>query len=67
MAERAAEMATSELVLRILNELVRGTVDEWDRRGTMELAVKVLQGAVGLEQTPDYARLQTTLLERGAM
>ncbi len=67
VAERAASLTPSATTLSIMNSLVRGTSDEWDRRGTAEKAVAVLARAGDLDGTPEYERLRTTLLERGAM
>jgi hypothetical protein len=57
----------STTTLAIMNSLVRGTSDEWDRRGNIERAVEVLRSADQLAETPEYERLRTTLLERGAL
>ena len=67
VAERAAEMAPSATTLAILNELVRGAIDEWDRRRVIELAVATLQQAAVLQERAEYERLRTTLLARGAL
>lgn len=65
VAERAAASPPNPHTLAILNELVRGRTDEWDRRRTAELAVQALAGADGLANTSEYQRLRITLLERG--
>jgi len=67
VAERAASLEASTTTLAIMNSLVRGTSDEWDRRGNIERAVEVLRSADRLVATSDYERLRTTLLERGAL
>lgn len=67
VAERTASLLPSATTLSIMNHLVRGTTDEWDRRGNAEKAVEVLNRAEDLAGTPDFERLRTTLLERGAM
>jgi len=67
VAERAACLAPSTTTLAIINSLVRGTSDEWDRRGNIERAVEVIRASDGLAETPEYERLRTTLLERGAL
>ncbi len=67
VAERAVALSPSETTLAIMNELVRGTVDEWDQRGNIERAVTLIGAADGLETTDEYIRLQTTLRERGAL
>lgn len=66
VAERAAGLAISERGLAILNELVRGQVDDWDRMSIMDTSVDALRTAkTALESTEDFQRLRTTLIERG--
>jgi hypothetical protein len=65
VAERAASLPPSTTTLSILNSLVRGAVDEWDRRGNFEQAVGLLRSAAHLAATAEYERLRTSLLERG--
>jgi hypothetical protein len=67
VAERAASLAPSTTTLAIMNSLVRGASDEWDRRGNIERAVDLLRASGALAATPEYERLRTTLLERGAL
>lgn len=67
VAQRAISVEPSTTILAIMNLLVRGTSKEWDRRRSIECAVKLLQAAQGLDTTPEYERLRTTLLERGAL
>lgn len=67
VAERIASLPTSTTGLAIMNHLVRGTTDEWDRRGNIERAAAILDNADSLADTPEYQRLRTTLLERGAL
>ncbi len=67
VAERAANMTPSATTLSIMNSLVRGIADEWDRRGMAERAAAVLAAAANLADTTEYERLRTTLLERGAI
>lgn len=67
VAERAASLGPSTTTLAIMNGLIRGASDEWDRRGNIDRAVALLQGAGELATTPEYERLRTTLLERGAL
>ena len=64
VAERAATQPPSTATLSILNELVRGLPDEWDRQSVAELAAQALRKAEHLANTPEYKRLRTTLLER---
>jgi hypothetical protein len=67
VADRAATLAPTTTTLAIMNSLVRGASDEWDRRGTIERAVELLRASDELAATPEYQRLRTTLLERGAL
>ena len=67
VAERAASLEPSTTTLAIMNSLIRGASDEWDRRGNIERAVELIRSADELAGTPDYERLRTTLLERGAL
>jgi hypothetical protein len=67
VAERAASLPPSKTTLAIMNSLVRGASDEWDRRSSTERAVELLHAAQGLAATSEYERLRTTLLERGAL
>lgn len=67
VAERAALLEPSTTTLTIMNSLIRGASDEWDRRGNIERAVTLVQSAGELAATPEYERLRTTLLERGAL
>jgi hypothetical protein len=67
VSERAASLEPSMTTLAIMNSLIRGASDEWDRRGNIERAVELIRSADELAGTPDYERLRTTLLERGAL
>jgi hypothetical protein len=67
VAERAMSQPPSTGTLAILNELVRGLADDWDRRSVTELAVQALGQAKHLANTPEYGRLRTALLERGVL
>jgi hypothetical protein len=67
VAERAASIPHTPTTLAILNELVRGLADEWDRRQTAEIAAEALSQATDLVDTTEYQRLRTTLLERGLL
>lgn len=64
VAERAASGAVDESRLAILNELVRGTADEWDRRRIVETAAEGLKVS-SAPQSDAHQRLRTALLERG--
>jgi len=67
VAERAVSIAPSPTTLAIMNSLVRGASDQWDRRGNLERAVELLGASDELATTPEYERLRTTLLERGVL
>ncbi|MCA1703071.1 MAG: hypothetical protein LC808_07295 [Actinobacteria bacterium] len=67
VAERAASLAPSTTTLAIMNRLTRGASDEWDRRRNIERAVELLRASDEIAATPEYERLRTTLLERGAL
>ncbi len=67
VAERATSLPPSVTTLSIVNSLVRGASDVWDRRGNVERAVEHLRAAEELNGTAEYERLRTTLLERGAL
>ncbi len=67
VAARAASLDPSITTLAIMNSLIRGASDEWDRRENIERAVELIHSAGELAGTPDYERLRTTLLERGAL
>lgn len=67
VAERAVSLEPSTTTLAIMNSLIRGATDEWDRRGNTERAAALIQSAGELAATPEFERLRTTLLERGAL
>jgi hypothetical protein len=67
VAERAVSLEPSATTLAIMNSLIRGASDEWDRRGNTQRAVELIRAADELAETPEYARLRTTLLERGVL
>jgi hypothetical protein len=66
VAERAAEVPISAEGLAILNQLVRGQIDDWDRMAILDTSVKALKAAKdSLGAAEDFRRLRTTLIERG--
>jgi hypothetical protein len=67
VAERAATQPPTNSTLAILNLLVRGLDDDWDRRSVTELAAQTIGQAAQLNEIPEYQRLRTTLLERGVL
>ncbi|MFJ2831461.1 hypothetical protein ACIPC1_28515 [Streptomyces sp. NPDC087263] len=67
VAERASAQAQSKETLAILDALVRGLEEEWDRREVASYAKSSLLSAESLKETAEYRRLRNTLLERGLM
>ena len=65
VAERALGLTPSQTSLAIVNELVRGQIDDWGLRVIADHAAELLSSAQGLEGTDAYKRLQTAFLERG--
>lgn len=67
VADRAARSQPTPDTLEILNQLLRGLPDGWDQRRILEIAI-ITVPKVDRRQanTPEYQRLRTTLLERGA-
>ena len=67
IVKRLAASHPTNTGLALLNEMVRGSLEEWDRLNVAETAADVLSKANGLQDTDDYKRLRTTLLERGVI
>ncbi len=65
ITERLESSPPTTTGLAILNELVRGHLDRWDRLNVAEKAAAILSSASDLQETDDYKLLHTTLLERG--
>ncbi|WP_392872773.1 hypothetical protein [Streptomyces sp. LN499] len=65
VAERASVQAQSAETLAILDALVRGLEEEWDRREVANYARSSLLSAESLTESAEYRRLRNTLLERG--
>ncbi|MFI5652743.1 hypothetical protein ACIA71_16120 [Streptomyces anulatus] len=65
VAERAAGQEQSEQTLAILDSLIRGLREEWDRREVAAYARSSLFSADSLVETANYRRLRNTLVERG--
>lgn len=66
VAERVAQHPVSGDGLEIVNQLLRGQVDEWDRLSIAENGVEALTlASPELAETDEYRRLRTTLIERG--
>lgn len=67
VAERAAQQEPTPDTLEILNHLVRGTPDYWEQRIILDIAITAIAEATPSQAgTPEYRRLHTALLERGA-
>jgi hypothetical protein len=67
VAERASAQTQSKETLAILDSLVRGLEEDWDRREVATYAKSSLLSAESLKETAEYRRLRNTLLERGLM
>ncbi|MEU8644623.1 hypothetical protein AB0C91_22185 [Streptomyces sp. NPDC048674] len=67
VAERAAGKEQTTETLSILDSLVRGLEEEWDRREVATYARNALLSAGSLADTAEYRRLRNTLLERGLL
>ena len=52
--------------LAVLNEMVRGSLEAWEQMYVTEEAATVLSRANDLQETDEYKRLRTTLLERAS-
>lgn len=67
VAERIMALPLTEIGLDILNRLVRGDSEEWDRLLIIDKAEEILSSAEVLKETNEYKRLRTTLIERGVI
>ena len=67
VAERVAASPPSQTGLAILDELVRGTDSDWERRNVAEQAAQMLSDGQALDATVEHRRLRQTLLERGLL
>ena len=65
VAARTARCQASADALEVLNLLVRGMADPWQRRSVGEQAVLAHAAADELTDTPEYRRLDSALRERG--
>jgi hypothetical protein len=66
VAERAARANPSPDTLEILNQLVRGGGDIWERHSIVAVAyTAIVRVSFPLTQSSEYERLRTALLERG--
>lgn len=67
VAARAASCDASPVALDVLNLLVRGMTDPWQRRAVGEQAVLARSTAADLADTPEFRRLDSALRERGLL
>lgn len=67
VTERAAEMTPTPTTLAVLDLLIRGQNDAYERRDAIERADEVLDRAQPYRSTPEYQRLRNALNERGAL
>ena len=67
VANRIASSAPTRTGLAILNELIRGQGDDWDREHATEQASQLIASAQALQGTVEYRNLQNALIERGQL
>ena len=67
VATRIASSAPTRTGLAILNELIRGQGDDWDRRHATEQASQLIASAQALQETVEYRNLRNALIERGQL
>lgn len=68
VAKRVMEAAPSTLGLAILDQLVRGSMQDWERRSIATQAGRYLSSVPRqLRVTSEFQRLRTALIERGAI
>ncbi len=67
VATRIASSAPTPTGLAILNELIRGQGDVWDRRRATEQASQLISSAGALRGTVEYRKLRNALIERGQL
>ena len=65
VANRIASSAPTQTGLAILNELIRGQGDDWDREHATEQASQLIASAQALQGTVEYRNLRNALIERG--
>ena len=65
IAERVVQSDPSPTGLAILDELVRGPSSPWELHDLAKQAAQALGSAQELQDTVEYRRLDTTLIERG--
>lgn len=67
VAKRIVTAPPTRPGLEIINELVRGEIDEWERLLIIDKINEFLASAEVLKETDEYKRLHTTLIERGVI
>ena len=67
VASRVAASPPTRTGLAILNELIRGRGDDWDRQDAAEQASQVVASAQALRETVEYRNLRSALIERGRL
>ena len=67
VATRIASSPPTRTGLTILNELIRGRGDDWDRQHATEQATRVIASAQALQETVEYRNLRRALIERGQL
>ena len=67
VAKRIMAAPPTKTGLEIINELVRGEIDEWERLLIIDKINEFLASAEVLKETDEYKRLHTTLIERGVI
>ena len=67
VANRIASSVPTRTGLAILNELIRGKGDDWDRQHATEQAAQLVATAQALQETVEYRNLKNALIERGQL
>ncbi len=67
VAEKVMASPPTKPGLEIINWLVRGEIEEWDRLLIIDGIKEFLSSAEVLKETDEYKRLHTTLIERGVI
>ena len=65
--ERVMTKPATPPTLRILNEIVRGSHEEWTLRHISDFAKEYFDSAQSLKSTDEYKRLRAALTERGVL
>ncbi|WP_420612262.1 hypothetical protein [Candidatus Spongiisocius sp.] len=67
VANRIASSAPTRTGLAILDELIRGQGNDWDREHATEQASQLIASAQALQATVEYRNLRNALVERGQL